>query len=228
MRLKLRETLARSPHLFNSYALLLEVTFVKAFETFAMTCLILAHLMNRVMNCIEVELLGQRCDTFFVLAGSGFGIHTFENIGLGVPNDFAQQFGEFGCMFSLFPCIAFECICNFGITFTIGLTAHCQIHTNFGALSHKVILQTLKNLGINTFGNAYNMFVNKLQIAFLFYDLYEFVSTYLTHRTLCGRSITLMYVSANSTSPLFHSCNPVLELIVVILESSNDSFARQN
>ena len=178
MRLKLRETLARSPHLFNSYALLLEVTFVKAFETFAMTCLILAHLMNRVMDCIQISCF-----------------------------------------------CTFECICNFGITFTIGLTAHCQIHTNFGALSHKVILQTLKNLGINTFGNAYNMFIGKLQVAFLFYDFYELVSTYLTHRTLCGRSITLMYVSANSTSPLFHSCNPVLELIVVILESSNDSFA---
>ena len=56
--------------------LFLEVTIVKTLETFAVTRFVLAHFMYRIVNRIQVQLLGQRSDTLLVLASAALGLHT--------------------------------------------------------------------------------------------------------------------------------------------------------
>ena len=90
-------------HILQYLILFAEITLVKAFETFAVASLVLAHLVYRIVDSIEVQFLGQRSDTLLILAGAAFRLHTRFHIGFGIPNHFAQQFCELRGMLGLFP-----------------------------------------------------------------------------------------------------------------------------
>jgi len=70
-----------------------------------------------------------------------------------------------------------------------------------------MILETLQNLSVYAFGNADDVLVSELEIAFLLYHLYEFICAYLAKGALLGSGITFMNITANCAFPLFHSCN---------------------
>jgi hypothetical protein len=107
----------------------------------------------------------------------------------------------------LLPSITLESLGDLGITLAISLAAHRQIHTNLGALTHKVILQTLDNLFVNTLSNANHVLVNKLKIAFLLYELNELICANLAKGALLGSCITFVNITAYGTFPFLHSCN---------------------
>ena len=73
-----------------------------------MTSFVLGHLVYGIVHGVQVLLLGQTRQTHLVLAGAALGIHTFEQVGLGVPNDVADQFGKLRSVLGLLPGIALE------------------------------------------------------------------------------------------------------------------------
>ncbi len=63
-------------------------------------------------------------------------------------------------MISLLKCIALEGLCYLGITLTVCLTGHCQIHTNFTTLTVEVIAQVLNHLLTHSLRLAVTNLVN--------------------------------------------------------------------
>ena len=143
--------------------LFLEISVVQTFKTSSMTSFVTSHFMNSVVDSIQVQFFSTLSDTSLVSASTAFSIHAFFQVGFGIPNTITQQFCEFGSVFSFFPSVAFESFSDFGITFAIGLTAHSQIHTNFSAFTHKVVVQVFNHLFIATFCYTDSVFCDKLQ-----------------------------------------------------------------
>lgn len=143
--------------------LLFEITVVEALESFTVTCLVLSHLVDCVVDGVEVAFLGVACDAHFVFAGSAFGDHTFLEVGLGVPDDFSEEFGEFGAVFGFFEGVAFEGFGDFRIAFAVGLAAHSEIHSDFRRLAEEVCVEVLNHFVAGTFGDADFVFGDKVE-----------------------------------------------------------------
>ena len=100
-----------------------------------MTGLVLAHLVNCVMDGVVVEFLGAGGDAFLVGAGIGFCVHSLLEVGLGVPNHFSEEFCESCGVVGLLLCDAAVGLGYLGIAFPVGLTAHGYVHSYFGTFS---------------------------------------------------------------------------------------------
>ena len=80
-----------------------KISLKEALETTAMPGLILAHLMDGIVNSIEIELLGKGSKLFFTRAGAMLRSGAHLNVLLGVsPDNLAEQFGKLGGMLRLF------------------------------------------------------------------------------------------------------------------------------
>lgn len=116
-----------------------------------MTGFILTHLVNGVVDRVEVLLFRQGGDAFLVLTRACFGFHTLLQVRLRIPYYVTQQFSEFGSVLCLFPSVTLESFGYLRITFAVSLTAHGQIHTHLGAFAHKVSVQAFQDHWIDTF-----------------------------------------------------------------------------
>ena len=81
-----------------------------------MTGFVLGHLVHGVVYGVEVLLLGQTRQAHLVLAGAALGVHALLEVGLGVPDDLADQLGELRGVLGLLPCVALVSLGNLGIT----------------------------------------------------------------------------------------------------------------
>lgn len=95
--------------------LFLEISVVESLESGAVACLVLAHLVYGVVDCVKVVLLCEPCDAEFVFACAVLCIHPLLDIGLGVPYALSEELSKFCSMLSLFPCISLEGLCNLDI-----------------------------------------------------------------------------------------------------------------
>ena len=187
-----------------------------------MTGLVLGHLVYGVVHGVQVLLLGQTRQTHLVLAGAALGIHTFEQVGLGIPNDVADQFGELRSVLGLLPGIALESLGDFGVTLAIRLTSHRQVLSHLGTFAHKVIVQTFPQLLAGAFAVAELMLRHEIQTTGLLLDLYELLLAYFAHRALIGCLGTFVDISTNGTTPfLSHNSSLYFVRLCVI------SFAKQ-
>lgn len=64
---------------------LLKITIEESLETCSMTCLILSHLMNRIMNSIKVQLFSNLCNLHLSSASAFLCKHTLLYVGLCIP-----------------------------------------------------------------------------------------------------------------------------------------------
>ena len=122
-----------------------------------MTSLILCHLVNSIMDRIKVGSLGSLCYIHLTSTSSTLCLCALLEVCFGIPHNITYQLCKATCMVGLFKSIAFECLCNLGITLAIGLTAHCKIHTHLGALTHEMCLQTVHDFLRTTLSNTNNM-----------------------------------------------------------------------
>ena len=109
--------------------LLAEVSLQQALESLAMTSLILGHLVHGVVDGIEVGSLGSLGDVELALASATLSLSTLLEVGLGVPYKVADELAELSCMLGLLESVAIESLANLGITLTVCLARHGQIHT---------------------------------------------------------------------------------------------------
>ena len=124
-----------------------------------MTGLVLCHLVNGVVDSVISELLCPAGDGELALAGSALGFSPLLDIGLGVPNDFAQQLSELGCVLCLLESVALEGLGDLGIALPFCLTAHRKIHSHLAALAVEMVVKTLHNFLI------LNLSITKLVLA---------------------------------------------------------------
>jgi len=195
------------PFILGNQRILSEVALEEAFEALAVACLVLSHLMHGVVDSIEVESLSLLGNFHLTCAGTSLGFHALLEVCLGVPNTFANQFGETAGVVSLFESITLESFSDFGIALAVGLAAHGQIHAYLGAFAFEVGLQAFPYFGITTLGNADLMFGYELQITVLF-QLFELASGNFALRAAFRGFGTFVDVSANCAYKfLCHSSN---------------------
>ena len=117
-----------------------------------MTSLVLRHLMHSVVDRIEASHLCVLSNTELILASTSLGSSALLQIRLGIPYALTQQLSKLGSVLSLLECIALERLGDLGITLTISLTTHGQIHTNLTALTIEVVTQVVDHLLAYTLG----------------------------------------------------------------------------
>jgi hypothetical protein len=140
------------------------------------------------------------------IASTVLSIHSLVEIGLGIPNNLTDELRKLCCVLCLLPSIALESLSDLGITLTVSLTAHCKVHTHLGALAHKVILQTLPKLLIRAFAITQLVLGNEIELATIFYYLYELICANFAQRTLLGCLSALVNVTTYGTTEfLCHS-----------------------
>ena len=108
-----------------------------------MTSLILGHFMNRVVDGIKAGSLGILGNAELILACTSLSSSTLLQVGLGIPNALAQELSKTTGMVGLLKSITLESLSNLGIALTIGLTSHCQIHTNLTTLTIEMVAQVV-------------------------------------------------------------------------------------
>ena len=168
-----------------------------------MTGFVLGHLVDGVVDGVVAEFLGADGDGELALAGAAFCLHALLDVGLGVPDDLAEEFGDAGGVVGLLEGIALECLGDLGIALAFRLAAHREVHSDLGAFTCKVVVETLHDLFILDLSVTELVLAGPVQALFL--DLDEFLRLCAADRALCGRSITLVDVSTNKTSEfLFH------------------------
>ena len=125
-----------------------------------MTSLVLRHLMHSVVDRIEASHLCVLGNTELILASTSLGSSALLQIRLGIPYALAQQLSKLGSVLSLLECIALKRLGDLGITLTISLTTHGQIHTNLTALTIEVVTQVVDHLLTYTLGLAVTNLMN--------------------------------------------------------------------
>ena len=172
-----------------------------------MTSLVASHLVNGVVNGVKVLSLSKLSDAELILASSCFSVHSLLKVSLSVPHHFTEQLGKLSGMLSLFPSVALKRLGDFGISFAVGLTTHCKVHTHLTALAIEVVFQTLKDFGVYSLSHSKLMLCYKLQ-AFVLFKFFKLLSRDFTLRTPFGRCISLVYVTAHCAYPFFcHNLN---------------------
>ena len=161
-----------------------------------------------VVNGVEVLLLRHAGQTHLILASAALGVHALFEVGLGVPDHFADQLGELRGVLGLLPGIALEGLGHFRIPVAIRLTAHGQVHANLGALAVEVHAQALDDAGVNALGNAHAMLVG---IGLFTAHGLELALGSLALGAEFGSFGTFINVAANLANP-FHDQMTSLEL----------------
>ena len=197
--------------------LLLEEAVVQAGEALAMTGLVAGHLVDGVMDGVKVLRLGEFGDAELVLAGACLGGHAFLKVGLGVPYDLTQQFGELGGMLGLLKGVALEGLGNLGITLTVGLARHGKIHAHLRAFALEVCLESGEDFGVNALGNTDDV-LGGIGYFLVLLEFLELLGGLFTLRTFLRGCVTLVYITAHGTDPFFsHNSQLVVSIDLVKL-----------
>ena len=167
---------------------------------------VLGHFVDGVVDGVVAQLLGAGSDGELAFAGTGLGLIALLEVGLGVPDDLAEEFGDAGGMVGFFQRIAAEGLSDLGIALAVRLTAHGEIHTHLGAFAGEVLAEPGQDFGIHTLGDAKFMLAGPLRIStggFLDFD--EFFGLSMAYGALCGGILAFVDVAADEASEfLFH------------------------
>lgn len=185
--------------------LFFEVAVVEAFESSSVACFVFCHFVYGVVDCVEVCGFCVSCDSHFVFAGSGFGVHAFFEVCFGVPDDVSEEFGEFGAVFGFFEGVAFECFGDFGVSFAVGLAAHCDVHSDFGCFAEEVCVEVFDHFVACAFCFADFVFGDELECVG-FNEFFEFFFRLFALRAEFGGFVSFVYVAAYGADEFFHCC----------------------
>ena len=127
-----------------------------------MSGFVFAHFVNGVVNSVIAQFLRAFCEGELTRGRAVLGFNADGEVLLCVGVDaFAQKLGEFRGVFGFFKGNALVCFGDFGIAFPVSLTAHCQIHSDFGAFAREVRAQALDNFRVKTLRDADSVLGNR-------------------------------------------------------------------
>ena len=177
-----------------------------------MTCFVACHFMNGVVNCVKSFFFGAFCKFKFAFGCAVFGFYAFLKIFFGGRADkFAEKFAEFCSVFCFFKCGFFPVKTNFGITFTVCRSCHCEIHADFGAFAFKVCFETVVDVFGDVLTDANDMFGSPNLLFAVVFDEFATRATALRASFWCA--VSFVYVSADRTDKFCHSCFSLKRLI---------------
>ena len=138
---------------------LAKVALQQTLKGLAVTGLIASHLVDGVVDGIEVSGLGTLGEISLTGGGAILGLNAHLEVLLGgVGHDLAQELGELGGVLGLLMSCLLVIKTNLGITLAMGDTGHGQVHTDLGALALKVGTQVVDDvLGHALLGNAHDV-----------------------------------------------------------------------
>ena len=165
---------------------------------------VFCHFVNCVVDGVIAQFLGFGGNCQLALAGTGFRHHSLVQVGLGVPDNLSEELGELGCVLSLLESVALEGIGNFRVSLALRLAAHCQVHSNLGAFSVKVVTQALHYFLVFYYTVLEVVLTGPVEAVVHYFNEFFFLCAALG--TELGRVLSFIYVTANETSEfLFHN-----------------------
>lgn len=189
-----------------AWELLFEEAVVETLEALTMASFVFGHFVDGVVNGVEVFGFGVSGDAHFIFVGTGFSGHALFEVGLGVPDAVAEEFSKFGGVFGFFKGVALEGFSDFGVTFAVGLTRHCEVHAHFGAFTVEVRGEVFDHLLVAAFGNADFMFGNEFEFGVVVGHFFELACGSAAEGALFGGVFTFVDVATNCADPfLFHT-----------------------
>ena len=182
--------------------LLAEVALQQACESTAVTGLIAGHLVDGVMDGVQVELLGELGQVGLAGGGAVLGLNTHLEVLLGgVGDDLAEELGELGGVLGLLPGGLLPVEAYLGIALAVGDAGHGQVHADLGALAVEIHAQALEDLLGSALGDADNVLSGPSHLAFL---LLELGSGGLALGAELGRGVALVNITTYAADPLCH------------------------
>src|SRR5699024_3958396 len=82
-----------------------------------------------------------------------------------VCNNLTEQLGKFSSVLSFFVSSFLPVQSDFRVSFSVGNSCHCKIHTNFRALAFKVCSQISKDVLAYALSNTYNVLSSPCHLA---------------------------------------------------------------
>src|SRR5699024_4896833 len=124
-----------------------EISLQQAFESLAVTSLVASHLVNGVMDSVEVGTLRRLGKVELAGARAVLGLHTHLEVLLGgIGHNFAQELGKLRGMLSLFVSSLLPVQADLRIALAMSNASHGQIHADLGALAVEVGAQIVHDV----------------------------------------------------------------------------------
>ena len=168
-----------------------------------MTGLILGHLVNGIVDRIQIQCLGTLCEIHLAGSCAVLSLDTNGQVLLGGSGyALTQQLGKLGSVLSLLPGSGLVVLAYLRIALTEGCSCHSQVHTYFGALALEVGTQICLDVLRHILGNADHMLGSPGHFALCLLD--ELICRCLTYGALLRCLIALVNITAYRTYPSFH------------------------
>ena len=169
---------------------------------------ILRHLMHRIMDGVQIQLLSALGQRHLALGGATLGLHTHLQVLLGaVGHNLAQQLRKLGRMLRLLIGGLFPVQADLRIALAVRHARHGQVHTNLGALAGKVGAQPLQDLLIHAGGHAHHMLSRPAALGLL---LSELIRTSPADGADLRRFLAGIHITTHAANELFHTVLPPL------------------
>ena len=193
----------------NTGFLLLKVSVQQTLKCLAVSCFIASHLVNGVMDSVEVEFLSFLSELELALGSAVLGSNALLEVLLSrVGEHFTEELSELGSVLSLFKSSLLPVCAYFRIAFSVGNASHSEVHTDLGTFAVEVRAEPLDYLGVgDVLSDAENVLASENELFALVHDL-EFSAGNAALRALLGGSISLVNVSANGTNIFSHNKKP--------------------
>ena len=105
---------------------------MQALECLAMSCLVTSHLMNGVMDCVEIQSLRALCKICLACCSAVLSLNSHLKVLLcAVCDNLTEKLSELGCMLSLLVSSLLIVQTDFRIALAERDARHCEIHTDF-------------------------------------------------------------------------------------------------
>ena len=183
----------------------LEIAIQETFKSCTVAGFILGHFMNGVMNGVVAEFLGALCDHQLALTGALFGICAHLDILLRIGRDnLTEKLGKLCGVLSLLERVTLESLGDFRISVALRLTAHGKVHSDFGALAHEVVLETLHDLCVFNLACANLVLASPNLLSGGHFLNLELRTQSTALRALLGGGIAFMDVTANGAYISLH------------------------
>ena len=173
-----------------------------------------SHLVDGVVDRIEIVLLCELCKLELACGCAVLGLYTHFKILLGgVGDDLAEKLRKLCCVLRFLKRCLLPVESDLGITLTGCDSAHCEVHTDLGAFAFKIRTESADDLLSYFFGNVCAELLadadNVLCCpALLSLHLGELAAGDLALGAEFGRSISLVNITAYGANPFFHNIFP--------------------
>ena len=202
----------------NARFLLAEVPLQQPRKGLAVTGFVAGHLVDGVVDGVEVEGLGALGEVGLAGGGAVFGFHAHLQVLLGgVGQHLTQQLCELGGVIGLLESGGLPVLADLGIALAEGDAAHGQIHAHLGALAVEIGAQIRDDVLGSALGHAHHVLSRPAHLLGL---LDELAGGRLADGAELGGSLALVHIAADGTDKLLHKMILLVDVVLWIHQAT--------